>query len=150
MSVTRAKFVFLLLIVGVLAACASQTATPAATEDLSPATEAATATPAGESPTSAPVAATTVSFANDILPIFESRCVNCHGGDRTEEGLSLKTYADTMKGSKDGAVIVPGDADHSKLAELVITQKMPKRGPKLTPTQIQLIVDWINQGALDN
>jgi len=27
---------------------------------------------------------------------------------------------------------------------------MPKRGPKLTPDQVQLVVDWINQGALDN
>jgi len=33
---------------------------------------------------------------------------------------------------------------------MVTTQKMPKRGPKLTPDQVQLITDWVNQGALDN
>jgi hypothetical protein len=26
--------------------------------------------------------------------------LNCHGGNRTEEGLSLKTYADVMTGSR--------------------------------------------------
>jgi len=36
------------------------------------------------------------------------------------------------------------------LVELVTTQKMPKRGPKLTPPQIQIITDWVNQGALNN
>jgi len=45
---------------------------------------------------------------------------------------------------------MPGDAANSKMAELVLNQKMPKRGPKLTPDQAQLIVDWINQGALEN
>jgi hypothetical protein len=76
--------------------------------------------------------------------------VNCHGGDRTEEGLVLKTHGDLMAGSDNGPVVAPGDAENSLLVELVTTQKMPKRGPKLTPPQIQLITDWVNQGALNN
>jgi hypothetical protein len=84
------------------------------------------------------------------LPILESRCINCHGGDRTEEGLSLRTYSDILSGSENGSVVIPNNADHSKLAELILNQKMPKRGPKLTPPQVQLIIDWINQGALNN
>ena len=62
----------------------------------------------------------------------------------------MLTYADIMAGSNNGPVVVPGDAEHSLMAELVATQKMPKRGPRLTPPQVQLIMDWINQGALDN
>jgi mono/diheme cytochrome c family protein len=93
---------------------------------------------------------TTVSFTNDILPIIQSRCINCHGGDRTEKGLNLKTYNNILTGSENGAVVIPGDSDHSLLAELVANQKMPKRGPRLTPPQVQLIIDWINQGALNN
>jgi hypothetical protein len=161
----KVKVFVLLVIVGLLSACASP-ATPAsqATEVvvLPTETEAPTATSAPiATDTSVPVAESSptaeaapagaaISFANDILPLLESRCVNCHGGDRIEEGLILKTFADLMKGSEDGVVVIPGDAEHSLLAELVIEQKMPKRGPKLTPTQVQLIVDWINQGALDN
>jgi hypothetical protein len=36
------------------------------------------------------------------------------------------------------------------MAEMIVSQKMPKRGPKLTPPQVQTIIDWINQGALNN
>ena len=91
-----------------------------------------------------------VSFTNEILPIFNSRCSNCHGGNRTEEGLVLLTYEGILQGSDNGPVIVAGNADASLLVEQVVNQEMPKRGPKLTPPQIQLIVDWINQGALQN
>jgi cytochrome c5 len=97
-----------------------------------------------------PPAAAAVSFANDILPILESRCLNCHGGRETKEGLSLASFSALMAGSDNGPVVVPGDADNSLLAQQLLNGKMPKRGPKLTPDQVQLIVDWINAGALNN
>lgn len=62
----------------------------------------------------------------------------------------MLTYADLIKGSDNGPVVVPGDAEKSLIVEMVASQEMPKRGPKLTPPQVQLIVDWINGGALDN
>ena len=96
----------------------------------------------------APAAA--VSFTNDVLPIIESRCVNCHGGDRIEEGLLLRTYDEILAGSENGPVVVPGDVANSLLVELVTNQKMPKRGPKLTPPQVQIISDWVAAGALNN
>ena len=101
-----------------------------------------------EAPAEAPAAA--ISFANDVLPIIESRCINCHGGDRTEKGLLMRTYEEIMAGSENGPVIVPGDAANSKLVELVTNQKMPKRGPKLTPPQLQLITEWVAAGAPNN
>jgi uncharacterized membrane protein len=91
-----------------------------------------------------------VSFTNDVFPIIQSRCINCHGGNRTEEGLVMLTYAELMAGSNNGPVVMPRDSANSLLVEMVSTQKMPKRGPKLTPLQVQVIIDWINQGALDN
>lgn len=97
-----------------------------------------------------PVDAATISFSADIQPILESRCIKCHGGERIEGELVMFTYADLMAGGESGAVIIPGDADASYLAELIVKQEMPKRGPKLTPVQTQLIIDWINQGAPDN
>jgi len=162
------KIVVVLLTAGLLSACGAQsvdtptsapmgtsvpatqapTATLAAT-DTAAATEAAVATepPAATQPAAQ---AATVSFANDILPLFESRCIGCHGGERTQEGLDLKTHASLMAGSSNGPVVTAGDAADSLLVELVATQKMPKRGPKLTPPQVQIISDWVNQGALDN
>ena len=101
-------------------------------------------------PTSAAPSSGTISFATDILPIFENNCLKCHGGDKTEKGLSLKTYASMMLGSKNGVVVVAGDAGNSKLFMSVAAGKMPKRGPKLTQQQIELIMSWINSGALNN
>ena len=91
-----------------------------------------------------------MSFASDVLPIIESRCINCHGGQRTEKGLDMNSFDNLMAGSENGPVVTPGDAVHSKFVELVANQKMPKRGPKLTPPQVQLFMDWVNQGALNN
>lgn len=62
----------------------------------------------------------------------------------------MLTYDDLMAGGKDGQVVLPGDAANSLLVQLITELKMPKRGPKLTPVQIQAITDWVNQGALNN
>lgn len=91
-----------------------------------------------------------ISFSNDVFPIVQNRCINCHGGDRIEEGLDMTTYAGILAGSVNGAVVIPGDAENSLFVELVASQKMPKRGAKLTPAMVQLFRDWVNQGALDN
>ena len=161
------KIVVSILVLGLLAACGAQAtqvpaSTPAPTEEVAPATEAPTEPPAAtEAPTEAaatePAATTqavaegpTVSFSTDILPIFQSRCIGCHGGERTQEGLDLKTHASLMAGSSNGFVVMPGDSANSLLVELVVNQKMPKRGPKLTPPQVELITEWVNQGAADN
>lgn len=91
-----------------------------------------------------------VSFSKDIMPIFQNTCVNCHGGEKTSKGLDMKTFASLMAGSQNGAILVPGDAANSKIIQSVESGKMPKRGPKLTQDQIQLLVDWINSGAQNN
>jgi mono/diheme cytochrome c family protein len=155
MNVWNVKIVTLILTVGLLSACGSGSAinaTSTATSASQPTEAVASPTQASNNPPTATqvITATTISFAKDIQPLLGSRCVSCHGGDRTEKGLSLKSYDDLMKGSENGTVVTAGNADQSKLAQMVINQKMPKRGPKLTPPQIQLIVDWINQGALNN
>lgn len=157
----KTKLIVLILIAGLLSACGSQPteapASPLTEEPASPTqapASADTAVPPTEAPveppTAEPAASTGVSFANDIIPILQSRCLNCHGGDRVEEGLIVKSYTDIMAGSDNGPVLIPGDANGSLLVELVVNKEMPKRGPKLTPPQTQLIVDWVNQGALDN
>lgn len=167
MKSTYVKIVVSILIVGLLAACGGQpteapASTPASTQAVAPATEAPTEPSAPTqapteavvtepaAPTQPAVEGATVSFTNDVLPIFQSRCIGCHGGERTQEGLDLKTHASLMAGSSNGFVVTPGDAADSLLVELVANQKMPKRGPKLTPPQVQVITDWVNQGAPDN
>ena len=161
-------FIFILLI-GLLTACGSPaTEIPASlpTEEPATPTQAFTDIPASTDtaiptstivPIDTAIPATqassqdaTVSIANDIQPLLENRCGNCHGGNKTEEGLNLLSYEAIIQGSDNGPVINAGAADDSLLVEMVVTLEMPKRGPKLTPPQVQLIIDWVNQGALDN
>ena len=153
------KIAMFVLLIGLLSACGSQsTGTPASPSQ--PTQAVASAVPTTHASTTSGSAATqpaaqnaqagSVSFAHDLLPILQSRCVNCHGQERVEKNLNLKTYADMMQGSENGPVITPGNAADSKLVEMIVNQKMPKRGPKLTPPQIQLFTEWVNQGAPNN
>jgi uncharacterized membrane protein len=153
----RAFLAAVLLLTLFMTSCSSQTPTaviePTATTVPTKPPEVETAlapTTPPETATSASSVNSSVSFSVDVLPILQSRCSSCHGGRRTEEGLNLLSYAAVMAGSEHGAVVIPGDAVNSKLATLVATGKMPKQGPKLTPAQVQMIVDWINAGALNN
>jgi mono/diheme cytochrome c family protein len=105
---------------------------------------------ATEAPAAVPVEAVAVSFSKDVNPILQKSCFNCHGGERTSRGLSFASYDTLMAGSQNGAVIDPGNPDGSKLLQLILSGKMPKRGDKLTPEQAQLISDWIAAGAQNN
>jgi hypothetical protein len=58
-----------------------------------------------------------------------------------------------MQGGNSGAVVVSGNADGSILIgrlEGTITPQMPFGEQPLSPSQIQTIRDWIDQGAQDN
>ena len=90
------------------------------------------------------------SFAQDVLPIFQSRCQNCHGSGRTQAGLNLTSYASLMAGSQNGPVVVAGDASSSKLIHLVNQGKMPKSGGKLLPDQLMILINWVQAGAKNN
>ncbi|PWT76058.1 MAG: hypothetical protein C5B46_01790 [Proteobacteria bacterium] len=92
-------------------------------------------------------------FQKHIHPILDSNCVGCHGGAKTEGGLRLDSYESLMKGGKDGAVIVPRDADKSLLIARVTLpagdpHAMPAEGrPALKPAEITWMRAWIRAGA---
>lgn len=97
-----------------------------------------------------------VSFAADVMPILERRCVKCHGGERDEggqrieEGLSLLTWDDVMAGSIWGSVVEPGDPAASYLLELIQNGEMPDKEPRLLPKEVRIISQWIATGAPKN
>ena len=109
-----------------------------------------TDTPVLPTETVAAEAASGVSFANDLEPIFDKRCLNCHGGEKTQKGLSLLSYKTLMAGSTNGQVVIPGDPDNSVLVQLIEAGKMPKRGPHLLPAEIEKIKAWVAAGTPNN
>ncbi len=91
------------------------------------------------------------SFQDDILPIFTNRCAfaGCHvaGGP---EGVDLRTYDTVIARGRDDDTVIAGDARESELVEVIVEGEMPPGGPPLPAAQIQLIIDWINEGAKNN
>jgi hypothetical protein len=90
-----------------------------------------------------------VSFTADIRPILESSCWKCHGGAVRLSALDLRSRESALQGGRRGPAIVPGKAAESRLYRAVAgleKPSMPLDG-KLTAGQIDLIRDWIDQGA---
>lgn len=123
---------------------------PVPTDTSAPVTEEVVSEAATEAPAADTSTTAGVSYANDVYPIFEASCIKCHGVDSTKEGLDLLTYDTLLAGSRNGTVLVPGNAGESLLVELIVEGEMPNRGPGLSAVQIQTITDWVNQGALNN
>jgi len=124
------------------------TALPTATDTAVPAVEAIeTATDEAQTEESASI---TISYTADVKPIFDAKCIKCHGVESTKEGLDMQTYENLMAGSRNGSVLTPGDSANSVLVDLIVRGKMPNRGQKLSTEEIQIITDWVNHGAPNN
>ena len=101
-------------------------------------------------PAQVPVTGQTVSYSRDVQPILESRCILCHGVQKIRNGLDLRTYDSLLAGSRNGAVVIPGDANNSVLIQKLKEGEMPKVGPKIFPVQLQKLKEWIDAGAPNN
>ena len=91
-----------------------------------------------------------VSYTNQIQPIFNANCTSCHvgGGAAT---LDLTSYSGVMSGGVSGLSIISGDNENSLLYIRIILPEgeagsMPPNDP-LSQEEINLIGDWINEGA---
>jgi len=94
-----------------------------------------------------------MSFAEDVAPILKGYCVSCHqpGGEGySASGLDLTSYDGLMKGTKFGAMVIPGQPDSSSIIVLIEGRakiRMPF-GHKALPSCLRTIMwSWIFQGA---
>lgn len=94
-------------------------------------------------------------YTEQVRPILVQQCGKCHLTMNHKGGLSLQTRASTMKGGRDGAVIVPGDPAKSLLIKLIRHEgpandpkPMPPKSPKISDAQIAIITQWIKAGAV--
>ncbi len=96
-----------------------------------------------------------LSYHTDIKPILDQYCVECHkeGGKGTEKsGLLLDSYEATLRGTKFGPVVVAGQSVNSTLYRLVSGKadpslRMPHNSDPLPEETVNMIRDWIDQGA---
>lgn len=102
--------------------------------------------------------AAAVSYAQDVAPILRGWCVSCHqaGGEGYKaSGLDLTSYANLMKGTKFGPMVLPGQPDASNLVVLIEGRASPEirmpHGEKQLPSCLRDEVwSWVFQGAKDN
>ncbi len=99
-----------------------------------------------------------VSFGNDIKPLLDNYCSECHstGGAGAEaSGFVTTTYDSVMKGTRFGPVVVAKDSLSSSLYRLVAGKvdpsiRMPHGKQALSEEEILKIEYWIEQGAKNN
>jgi hypothetical protein len=92
-------------------------------------------------------------FRRDIRPILEKHCYECHSEKAKKEKAgyvfdNLKRFGNDIDPR---GVVVPGDVSRSRLFEVMTMtgdNQMPPNGPRVSPKEIKLLREWIEEGAL--
>ena len=99
---------------------------------------------------------TEIDFGRQIRPLLADNCFACHGPDEDtrEGGLRLDQREGVIAEADSGSTpIVPGEVEHSEVYARLITDDEDLRMPppdsnkRLTPAEIELVRQWIKQGA---
>ena len=93
-----------------------------------------------------------VSFNEQIRPLLNEHCIKCHGGVKEAGDLDLLFRDAALHGGKSGLpAIVPGKPAASEMISRLTTtnedDRMPKKLAPLKPGQIELLKQWIANGA---
>jgi hypothetical protein len=95
---------------------------------------------------------TKIYFQQQVLPILVSNCAlsGCHDAPSHRDGVILTSYADVMR----TADVRPGNPGASELYEVLVDDDPDDRMPlaprnPLSLQQIQIIRQWIQQGAMN-
>lgn len=94
----------------------------------------------------------TMDFGRQVQPILAKRCFACHGPDKAEGGLRLTRKESVFSKLESGkTAIVANNLSESELLRRVTSkddgERMPPEGAPLTPSQIEILQQWIQQGA---
>lgn len=91
---------------------------------------------------------------HQVIPVMLLRCAACHGAQRQDGGLDLRTPASMRKGGASGPAFVPGNPDASRMIQRIESEACPpqelllkffvKRPPS---NEVALLREWIAAGA---
>lgn len=95
---------------------------------------------------------TLISFAKDVAPILNSKCVGCHNADDPKGRLNLSTISAMKQGGQTRVPLVVAKNPNTsllfaRLASPNPAQRMPKGGDALPDVELAKIGKWIAQGA---
>jgi hypothetical protein len=86
-----------------------------------------------------------ISFETDLIPFFQSKCVSCHGGS-VPPNLSVdKAYSSlTTRG------YISDDPENSPETSEIYTKLAEGHSSAVTELDLQILLQWIRQGAQNN
>lgn len=90
-----------------------------------------------------------LTFEKDVRPILKEHCTHCHGEEEKPGGgvdLRLRRFMDVALDSE-ATLLVPGKPEASELVHIIKRGEMPKKGKAMPPAQLEIISQWIAQGA---
>ncbi|NRA95884.1 MAG: DUF1549 domain-containing protein, partial [Planctomycetes bacterium] len=97
-------------------------------------------------PTSADIA----WFEKNVRPLIAENCFGCHGPKRQRADLRLDHISSILKGGANGAEIVKGDPDASRLVKAIryddVHLRMPPTG-RLPAAAVETLEEWVRRGA---
>lgn len=95
-----------------------------------------------------------ISFSKDIQPVFDKSCISCHNETNTK--LNLKpccSYTQLWTGGTNAPYVDTLNPAQSRLHQSVSgasSLPMPPSGSPLPQQEIDLILQWIKEGARNN
>ncbi|MFT3682226.1 MAG: DUF1553 domain-containing protein [Ferruginibacter sp.] len=97
-------------------------------------------------------AKTKIDFNAQVKPIFNKKCISCHGGVKQQSEFSLLFREEALKKAKSGKyAIVPGNAGKSELIRRIkekdTEERMPYKHEPLSAGEIAILEQWIDEGA---
>ncbi len=87
--------------------------------------------------------------ASVAMSILRLNCLSCHNEEKKKGGLQLTSRENALKGSDNGPVLVPRQADKSLLMKVLLPDSDPHMPPKkqLPEKDLTALRRWINAGA---
>jgi uncharacterized membrane protein len=92
-------------------------------------------------------------YAHMVMPILQSKCMNCHNSKKAKGELIMETEEVLLKGGKNGKLWDSTATDYGLLLQrihlpLETKKHMPPQGkPQLTEQEKQILYAWIKSGA---
>ena len=85
----------------------------------------------------------TVSYAQKVVPLFQTQCYSCHTGGSPSGGILMGTYI------TDKAIATNGKL-YGSIAHISGFSAMPQGAPKMSSCQIATIKKWVDNGTPNN
>jgi hypothetical protein len=99
-----------------------------------------------------PPAEKKIDFLQDVQPILEKKCAQCHGRSHDKGGFRIDTRDLLLSESDNGKSVQPGKSADSLFIHLVAgldpEEVMPKKGSRLSTNQVAILRAWIDQGVV--